>query len=269
MSCSSRRSFTLLAVVIALSAPATSSAQFGGLKKKIKDKITGDPQPAPAAAPSTSTSTSTGAGNPDAKARQDAWQHPIAISSATLDAFVKAMKAENAERAKYLASAPPTSGMGRWNTYQAEKAKCESDRGKSDSAKARLDRQMMTEARAGKSDNIKKYTDSMMVLSTAEQARVQKCVSLARPTFTDEDYKAAHEEEDREEAVGAAASGLSPFVYARLKERVIAYTLLPKGWKPGGYSPDELSAIDARKAEIKPLLGHDFNSSGQRNPVGS
>jgi hypothetical protein len=109
----------------------------------------------------------------------------------------------------------------------------------------------------------------MTALGTAEQARAQKCNSLTRPTLTDEDYKAVHAEEDKEEAAGAAAGGLSPFVYARLKERVIAYTLLPTGWKPAGYSPDELSAIDARKAEIKPLLGRDFNSSGQRNPVGS
>ena len=29
------------------------------------------------------------------------------------------------------------------------------------------------------------------------------------------------------------------------------------------------NAIDARKAEIKPLLGKDFNNSGQRNPIGS
>jgi hypothetical protein len=267
MSCSSRRSFTLLAVVVALAAPVTSSAQFDGLKKKMKDKITGDAQPA-AASPATSA-TPTAAGDPDAKARQDAWQHPVAISASTLDAFVKAIKAENAERAKYLASAPPTSAMGRWSAYQAEKSKCASDRVKDDSAQARLQQKMMAEATAGHGENIQKYTDSLTAMITAGQARSERCNSLARPTITDEDYKAVHAQQDREEAAGAAAGGLPPFVYARLKERVIAYTLLPTGWKPAGYSPDELSAIDARKAEIKPLLGRDFNNSGQRNPVGS
>jgi hypothetical protein len=262
---SSRSTFTVLAVLVALSAPATSSAQFGGLKKKVKDKITGDPQPAS----TSTTSTSTPGGDPNAKARQDAWEHPVAISSSTLDGFVKAIKAENAERAKFLASAPPTSAMGRWKAYEAEKAKCASDRVKDDSAQARLQRQMMTEATAGHGENIQKYTDSMTAISTASQARSQRCSSLARPTFTDEDYKAVHAEEDREEAAGATAAGLSPFVYARLKERVIAYTLLPTGSQPSGYSPDELKTIDARRAEIKPLLGRDFNSSGQRNPVGS
>jgi hypothetical protein len=264
MSCRYRRGFALLAVVVALAAPDTSSAQFGGLKKKMKEKVTGDAQPA-----AVTPAPSSNAGDADAKARQDAWQHPIAISSTTLDAFVKAMKAENAERAKYLASATPTSAMGRSNAYHAEKAKCESDRVKDDSAQARLQRKMMAEATAGHGENIQKYTDSMTAIVTAGQARSQKCNDLARPTFTDEDYQAVHAEEDKEEAAGAAAGGLSPFVYARLKERVIAYTLLPSGWKPAGYSPEELSAIDTRKAEIKPLLGKDFNSSGQRNPVGS
>ena len=254
----------LAVIVVALAVPATSNAQFGRLKKKVQDKITGD-----TARTATSTSSSGTAGDADAKARQDAWQHPVAISSATLDGFIKGMKAENAERAKYIASAPPTSAMGRLNAYQTEKVKCETDRARSDTAQLAIQKQMMAEATAGKSDNIQKYTDSMTALGRAEQARQQHCSSLARPQISEDDYKAVHAEEDREEAAGAAAAGISPFVYARLKERVIAYTLMPSGWQPSGYSPDELHAIDARKAEIKPLLGKDFNNSGQRNPVGS
>ncbi|HEY2896312.1 MAG TPA: hypothetical protein VGJ12_04180 [Gemmatimonadaceae bacterium] len=262
---SSRTSVAALAViVVALAVPATSHAQFGRLKKKVQDKITGDTAANGASTESSSSST----GDPNAKARQDAWQHPVAISSSALDGFLKGLKAENAERAKYVASAPPTSAMGRWNAYQSEKAKCEAGRAKADTAQMAIQKQMMAEATAGKSENIQKYTDSMTALGKAEQAREQRCNSLARPQFTEDDYKAVHAEEDREEAAGAAASGVSPFVYARLKERVIAYALMPSGWAASGYSPDELHAIDARKAEIKPLLGKDFNSSGQRNPVG-
>ena len=263
---SCRSSFTAVALVaVALLAPTASSAQFGRLKKKVQDKITGDTAPTASSASSSSSST----GDPNAKARQDAWAHPVAISSSTLDPFIKGLKAENTERAKYIAAAPPTSAMGRWNAYQAAKRKCASDRVNDDSSQARLQRQMMAEATAGHADNIQKYTDSMMVIGKASQARSQKCSSMAMPTFTDDDYKAVHAEEDREEAAGASAAGLSPFVYARLKERVIAYMLLPNGWQPSGYAPDELKAIDARKAEIKPLLAGDFNSSGQRNPVGT
>ena len=263
MSRSHFRSFTTLAVVVALLAPAGASAQFGGLKKKLKDKISGDSQPA-----STATSSTSG-GDANAKARQDAWQHPIAITSSSIDAFMKGIKAENAERSKYLASVPSSSAMGRWNAYLAEKAKCDGGRAKADSAQLAIQKQMMAEATSGKAENIQKYTDSMTALGKAEQARQQRCNSLERPKFSQEDYSALHTEDDREEAAGAAAAGLSAFAYARLKERVIAYALLPASSNPSGYSPDELHAIDARKAEIKPLVGRDFNSSGERNPVGS
>lgn len=260
----SRWNFTLLAVVVALAAPATANAQFGGLKKKMKDKITGDTQPA-----STSTTTSVPAGDPQAKARQDAWQHPAPITSAAIDGFVKAIKAENAERVKYVASASPSSAIGKWNAYQQAKDKCARDQVLDDSAQVRLQQKMMAEATAGHGENIQAYTDSMTKLGQASQARSQRCNALARPQFTDAEWQEVRAEENKEEAAAAAVAGLDPLVYSRLKERVIAYTLMPSGWTPSGYSPAELAAIDARKAEIKPLLGKDFNSSGQRNSLGS
>jgi len=254
-----------LAVAAALSsAPATSSAQFGGLKKKLKDKVLADSQPA-AAAPATTAS----AGDPDAKARKDAWEHPVPITSAAIDGFVKAIKVENAERAKYVAAASPTSAIGKWNAYHAAKAKCASDQLLEDSASARLQQKMMAEASAGKADNIQAYTDTLTKMSQASQARSQRCNALARPQLTDADWQEARAQENKEEAAAAAVAGINPLVYARLKERVIAYALMPAGWKPSGYSPDELRVIDARKTEITPLLGKDFNSSGQRNSVGS
>jgi hypothetical protein len=259
-----RWNLTLLAVVVAVAAPATSNAQFGGLKKKMKDKVTGEAQPA--STPATTTGT---AADPQAKARQDAWQHPVAITAAALDGFVKAIKAENAERAKYVASAPPSSAIGKWNAYQQTKDKCARDQVLDDSAQARLQQKMMAEATAGHGENIQAYTDSMTKLGQASQARSQRCNALARPQFTDTEWQEVRAEENKEEAAAAAVAGLDPLVYSRLKERVIAYTLMPTGWTPSGYSPSELAAIDARKAEIKPLLGKDFNSSGQRNSLGS
>ncbi|HMI57830.1 MAG TPA: hypothetical protein VK511_07275 [Gemmatimonadaceae bacterium] len=260
----SRWNFTLLAVVVALAAPATTNAQFGGLKKKLKDKVLADTQPV-----STSTTTTGSTGDPQAKARQDAWQHPVAITSAGIDGFVKAIKAENAARAKYIASAPPTSAIAKWNAYQQAKNKCAQDHVLEDSTQARLQRKMMAEATAGHAENIQAYTDSMTKMGQASQARSQRCDALARPQFTDADWQEVRAEENKEEAAAAAVGGFDPLVYSRLKERVIAYTLMPSGWTPSGYSPAELAAIDARKAEIKPLLGKDFNNSGQRNSLGS
>jgi hypothetical protein len=260
----SRWNFTLLAVVVALAAPATSHAQFGGLKKKLKDKVLADTQPV-----SASTTTTGSTGDPQAKARQDAWQHPVPITSAAIDGFVKAIKAENAERVKYIASAPPTSAIAKWNAYQQAKDKCARDESLADSAQTRLQQKMMAEASAGHAENIQVYTDSMTKMGQESQARSQRCNALARPQFTDADWQEVRAEENKEEAAAAAVGGFDPLVYSRLKERVIAYALMPSGWKPSGYSPAELAVIDARKTELKPLLGKDFNNSGQRNSLGS
>jgi hypothetical protein len=254
-----RSRLILLALAVALVSPATSSAQLAGLKKKMKDKITGD----------TATAANTSSADADAKARQDSWQRPAAITSAALDGFAKAMKAENAERAKYIASAPPSNALAKWNAYQVAKANCASELVKDDSTLARLQRTMMAQASAGRAENIKLFTDSMQAVGLARQARSQRCNALPRPQFTEDDFKAVHAEEDREESMAAAAGGFTPLVYSRLKERVIAYVLMPTGWKPSGYSPDELRAIDARRAVLTPLLGSDFNNSGQRNSPGS
>jgi hypothetical protein len=268
MSRVTRWSFTVLAVIAALTAPVTSHAQFGKLlKKKAAEKTVEKIAPA-SESPGTSDGSSA-PGDADRKARQDAWDHPVAISASTLDSFLKAVKAENAERAKYIASAPPTSAMGRWNAYQTGKAKCKSDDALADSAQAKLQRQMMTEASAGHGENIQKYTDSLTAIGRESQERSQRCNALARPQSSDADWKEVHAEEDREEAAGAAAGGLPPLVYSRLKERVIAYTLMPSSWKANGYSADEIKALDARRAEIRAAIGPGFNTSGQRNTLGS
>lgn len=249
-----------LAASLALAIPATSHAQFGGLRKKVKDKIAGDPQPAAAPA-------SGAAGDADAKARKDAWDHPVAISGTTLDNLAKGIKAEQATRATYAST--PTSPLGRWNSYQAAKAKCAADQVQVDSAMARLQRKMMVEATAGHADAIQPIQDSIQKVIAAGTARNQQCSALQKPTFTSEDYTAIHAEEDKEDAAGAAASGLSPLVYARLKERVIAYVLLPNGWKATGYSADETQTLDAHRAELRKSLGDVYNYSGYRNPIGA
>jgi hypothetical protein len=263
MSRISRRSFTLLAVVIAAMAPATSHAQIGGLKKKMKDKITGDAQPA--STPATTTTPS----DADAKARADAWQHPVAITSSAVDGFVKAIKAENAARTKWFASAPPSSAIAQWNAYHVAKAKCKADEANDDSTQARYQRTMMAEASAGHPDKIQTYTDSILAYSKLAQARSDRCSALVQPKFSDDDWKAVHAEEDKEEAAAASVGGFTPLVYSRLKERVIAYMMMPSGGKPSGYTADELHAIDARRAELKPLLGSDFDSNGQRRSLSS
>ena len=66
---SSRSLAALAVVIVALAVPATSNAQFGRLKKKVQDKITGDT--AGKGSTSSASSTSGSSGDADAKARQD------------------------------------------------------------------------------------------------------------------------------------------------------------------------------------------------------
>lgn len=259
MSLFARWTSIALAASMALAIPATSHAQFGGLKKKMKDKIAGNPQPAAA-------SSSGSSSDADAKARQDAWQHPVAITASSLDAFTKALKAEQAERAKYTST--PGTPLARWNDYQTSKAKCAADEANTDSAMSHLQQKMMAEAKPGHEAAIASLQDSMQKVISGGTARAQKCNALEKPTFTEQDYTAVHTQEDRESAVGAAASGMSPMVYARLKERVIAYVLLPSGWKANGYTPGELQTIDAHRADLKKMVDGKYDNTGNRRPVG-
>jgi len=258
-----------IAALASLAMPASAHAQLGGLlKRKAKEAAINKALPKPATPADSAAAAATPAAAEE-KARRDAWDHPVAITSAGMDGFVKAIKVENAERAKFMAAAPASSPLGQANAYQAAKAKCASDKVKDDSTQARYQRTMMAAASAGHPEKIKPYTDSIQALGLFSQARNQRCSSLVQPQLTDDDFKAIHAEENKEEAAGATAGGFTPLVYSRFKERVIAYALMPTGWKPSGYSPDELHAIDARLAELKPLIGSDFDNSGQRKPVGS
>lgn len=255
MSRLARWSSIALAASFALAIPGTAHAQFGGLKKKVKDKIAGDPQPA--AAP---------AGNADAQARKDAWDHPVAIGSTSLDAFTRGLKAEQAERAKYAATAGTP--VARWNAYLAAKAKCDADQAHADTTMLRLQQKMVAEATAGHAAAIQPLQDSMQAVMSSSTAIGQRCSAIQKPTFTSEEFAALHTEEDKEDAAGAAASGMSALAYARLKERVVAYVLMPPGWKANGYTADETQAMDAHRVELR-KLSVDYNASGYRNPLGA
>ncbi len=260
MSLFARWTSIALAASMALAIPTASHAQFDGLKKKMKDKITGDPQPA-AASPSDSPSDA------DAKARQDAWQHPVTITAATLDNFNKGLNAEQATRATYAAA--PGSPLGRWNVYLSSKAKCSANEANADTAMLHVQQKIMAEATAGHAAAIAPLQDSMQKIISGAQARAQTCNGLEKPTFTQAEFTAMHAEEDKEDAAGAAASGLNPLVYARLKERVISYVLMPDGWKANGYTPDELQTIDAHSAALKKILVNQYDNSAYRKSIGN
>ena len=257
--------FVALAALASLAMPSASHAQFGGLiKKKIAQTAINKAIPQPAA-PADTQAQRRAADDADRKARQEAWSHPTPITAANLGNFMTALHAEQAERAK--AASQAESPLGRSVQYSVAKAKCKHDLAASDTAVRKLQSDMQKEATSGKTAGLQAYYEKLSKINTDRIALSQRCDALKQPELTDADFALIRAEDAHEDSVGATAGGFTSLEYGRLRERVIAYALMPASWKPSGYSADELKAIDARRVEIRKLLGSDFENSGQRVAV--
>lgn len=254
--------FVALAALASLAIPSAAHAQFGGLiKKKIAQTAINKAIPQPAA-PVDTQAQRRAADDADRKARQEAWSHPTLITAANLGNFMTAIHAEQAERAK--AASQPESPLGRSVRYIVAKAKCKHDLAASDTAMQKMQSEMQKEAAAGRAAGIQASYEKLSKMSTDRITLLQRCEALKQPALTDADFALIRAEDAHEDSVGASAGVFTSLEYGRLRERVIAYALMPASRKPSGYSADELTAIDARRVEIRKLLGSDFENSGQR-----
>jgi hypothetical protein len=254
-----------IALLTALATPATSHAQFGKLiKKKVAETAINKALPQPAA-PADTQAARRSADDADRKARQDAWAHPTPITAANLGNFVTAIRAEQAERAK--ASAVAGSPLGKMTQYMSARATCRRELARDDTASKKMQVEMQALVSAGKADALQAYSMKIQKFTNDHIALANRCNSLVKPELTDADFALIRAEDAHEDSVGAAAGGFTSLEYGRLRERVIAYTLMPTSWTPSGYAPAEIQAIDARRVELKKLLGTDFANSGQRNSL--
>ena len=256
-----------IAVLAALAIPARSHAQFGKLiKKKVAETAINKALPQPVA-PADTQATRRTAEEADRKARQDAWARPTPISAENLGNFVTAIRAEQAERAK--AAAAPGSPLGKSTQYSTAKATCTRELAHNDTVLKKMQTEMQALAAAGKVDAMQAYYVKAQKITTDHIALANRCNALVKPELTDADFALIRAEDAHEDSIGAAAGGFTSLEYGRLRERVIAYALMPATSTPSGYAPAEIQAIDARRAEIRKLLGSDFDNSGQRNSFGS
>lgn len=261
----STNTLVALAAVASLAISATSQAQFGGLiKKKIAQTAIDKAIPQPAA-PADTQAARRAADEANRKARQDAWAHPTPISAANLGNFVAAIHAEQAERTKGAAS--PESPLARASQYNSAKRKCRHDLAASDTMFLKLQADAAKKVQVGNSEALAALYQNMPKLQADRAALEQRCSVLEKPEFTDADFAAMRAQEAHEDSVGAAAGGFSSLEYGRLRERVIAYVLMPASWKPSGYAAAEVQAIDARRVELRKLLGDEYESSGQRGAI--
>ena len=215
-----------------IATPAT--AQFGGLKKKIKPPVKQET----ASAPSSDGGT-------------------VVLTSDVVDQLLTGLKAGQAEREAAMTDDTP---YGRYKkgqaAYEEAKPKCDAAQPafyqRAGANPKMLDKySALTEkmvAAQGKGD-----MKQMAIYQDSAMAMIDPSCVVKQPEQPKDYYEAERAAEARAEAKEIEASGFSQSEMAMLKERAIA--ILTNSPPPGGASASEKSAVGAKSAELKPLLG--------------
>lgn len=235
----------LTLAAIAIATPA--SAQFGGLNKKLKPKAGQE-------------STSRAAGRaPDAltEASDPAAQGgTIVLTEEVVNQLLAGLNAGRAERA---AAAREDTPYGRYKkreiAYAEAQPKCETEKQafiqKASANPKLLDKmnalnQKMIEAQSKQDYKLMEiYQDSSMAMQGPS------CI-VKKPEQPKDYYEAEREIEIRADKAAVKASGLGAGEYAMVKERTDAVL---RGATAADISASEKSAVSARAAELKPLMG--------------
>jgi hypothetical protein len=242
--------------LIALAITTPASAQFGGLKKKLTGTAAqeGAAKAAGAAgATPEAPAEATDAGGPGA-ARGGG---TIVLTEDVVSRLLTGLKAGQAERA---AAAKEDSPYGRYKkaaaAYAEAQPKCQAaqqtfpqrmanNQKMMDKYSALVDK--MVDAQ-GKGDQKLSavYQDSAMAMQDPS------CV-VKQPTQPDDYYEAQRNVDSRAEKQEIKASGFSQGDLSMVKER--AEAILRGATPPGDASAGEKSAVGAKAADLKPLLG--------------
>ncbi len=234
---------TRLSLLVAtLVVPQLATAQFGGLVKKVKDKVT-------------SSSSSTTTGTPTGKVS-------VAISSDVVDRFITGFQAERAERDRQEAQ-HANDPIGQ--TYAARDLipRCDSMK-KADSVYGqKIQQRVMTGDQQAVAD-LQKWFQNM----PTEPLHV-KC-NNNRAHGEGGFFEMLNAVQARQDTVGAKAGGFSVAEYAAVREKIAAYVLWTYS-DPSrsviGYTPEERSALDAKKPQLYALLQRDYNVGGMPKPM--
>jgi hypothetical protein len=241
--------------VLALGMTTPSWAQFGGLKKRLKraagqegaskaaDAATGD-----AAAKPAESGNAAGPGGAGGM---------IVLTQDVVDQLLAGLKAGQAERA---AAAREDTPYGRYTqgaaAYKEAEAKCQAaqqtfpqrmagNQKVMDKYSALVDKMVAAQAKPDPR-LVEIYQDSAMAMQDPS------CI-VKRPEQPKDYYEAQRDVDARAEKQEIEGSGLSRDELAMVKERADA--ILRGATPPGGASPTEKSAVAAKAAELKPLLG--------------
>jgi hypothetical protein len=255
--------------VIALAITTPASAQFGGLKKKLKG----------AAAQEGATKAAGAAGvAPDAPAEATDAGGPgaargggtIVLTEDVVSRLLAGLKAGQVERA---AAAKEDSPYGRYQkaaaAYAEAQPKCQAaqqtfpqrmsnNQKMMDKYSALVDK-MVDAQGTGDQKLSAVYQDSAMAMQDPS------CV-VKQPTQPDDYYEAQRKVDSQAEKQEIKASGFSQSELAMVKER--AEAILRGATPPGDASPGEKAAVGAKAADLKPLLGiQDQTAARATNPA--
>ena len=225
-----------IVVVAAVTLATPASAQFGGLKKKLK-KATGEDTSATAADPTPAAGGS------------------VVLTPDVVNKLIAGLKAGEVEREG--AAQSDDNSYGRYRkaerAYTEGQAKCEANRqawamkgNAKESEKANALIEKMLKAQEKQDHKLMQiYQDSVNLLQGGPSCLVKK------PEQPRDYYEAEREIDQRAEKAAVKGSGLGAAEYAMAQERAMA--ILRSG-APTDVSQSEKAAVMAKKSELEPLL---------------
>jgi hypothetical protein len=238
------RATALVAVALALATPAW--AQFGGLKKKVKQATSTQ-----AASPAAAAAGATG------PAPVDATGGTVVLTDDVVAQLIEGMNAASAEREAAKNADTP---YGRYNTasaaYKTAQQKCSAAQGSFGSRMASDEKasakygdlvEKMTSAQTkGDTTRVRIYSDSAMTM-------IDPACAAKEPKQPDSYYEDQRKADSQAEDAGIKKSKLSRSDYAQGMERVN----MALRDVPGDLSKSEKDAVAKRSDELKKLLGYE------------
>jgi hypothetical protein len=225
-----------LFAVIAITLATPASAQFGGLKKKLKKTTEGETQ-APAADPTPAAGGS------------------VVLTPDVVNKLITGLKAGEAEREK--AAQSDDNPYGRYQkaqrAYTDAQAKCEANRQawamkgnakEADKANELIERSL-------KAQEKQDYKTAQMLQDSVSLLQGGPSCLVKQPERPTDYYEAEREIDVRAQKAAVTGSGLAAGEYAMAQERTIA--ILRSG-APSDVSESEKAAVAAKKSQLEPLL---------------
>ncbi len=243
--------------VIALAITTPASAQFGGLKKKLKGAAAQEGASKAAGAAGVTPETPPGAADAGAGGGTGG---TIVLTEDEVGRLLAGLKAGQAERD---AAEKEDSPYGRYKKAEAAYAEAQ--------PKCQAGQQAFPQRMANNEKTMDKYSALVDKMVAAQGKGDQKLAAVyqdsamamqdpscvvKQPTQPDDYYQAQRDIDNRAEQQEIKASGFGRSEWAMVKERADA--ILRGATPPGDASPGEKSAVAAKAGQLKPLLGiHD------------